>query len=83
VGFMQTPDSDTLFPLYARSSPTHRHRYNYHTVSTNHFKLPVIRDKRDCTENIGCDELFNGDQVYVPGLSTPLTVRLYSRDFNV
>lgn len=85
VGYLEN-DTGPLLPLYARPSPTHRHRYNYHTERdhSHHFsglRLPVFHNKRDCTENLGCDELYDGSLVDVPGMETPLTVKLYSKDF--
>jgi len=85
VGYL-TNDTGLLLPLYARPSPTHRHRYNYHTTNNgNHhlpaLRLPVFHNKRDCTENLGCDELYEGSLVNVPGMEQPMEVKLYSKDF--
>lgn len=84
VGYL-TNETGLLLPLYARPSPTHRHRYNYHTENGNHhlpgLRLPVFHNKRDCTENLGCDELYDGTLVNVPGVETPMEVKLYSKDF--
>jgi hypothetical protein len=86
VGYLTNDNSGLLLPLYARPSPTHRHRYNYHTENTNShnlpgLRLPVFHNKRDCTENLGCDELYDGSLVNVPGMEQALTVKLYSKDF--
>lgn len=85
VGYL-TDESGLLLPLYARPSPTHRHRYNYHTENTNSnnspgLRLPIFHNKRNCTENLGCDELYEGTRVDVPGIEQPLVVKLYSKDF--
>lgn len=84
VGYLRHDASGTLYPLYAQPSPTHRYRFNYHTVTSptdTHFKLPVFHNNRDCTERFGCDELYDNSQVTVPGVDGPLTVKMYSRDF--
>lgn len=83
VGYLQHT-SGTLYPLYASPSPTYRYRFNYHTVTSpndTHFKLPIVHNKRDCTERFGCDELYDGTIVTVPGVEGLLTVKMYSRDF--
>lgn len=84
VGYLQHSATNTLYPLYAQPSPTHRYRFNYHTVTNpndSHIKLPVFHNHRDCTERFGCDELYDGNQVTVPGIDGPLSVKMYSRDF--
>lgn len=82
VGYLESA-SQGMLPLYARPSPTHRHRYNYYTRNANEYavRLPVIRDGRDCTNRLGCDELYDRDLVDVPGIQAPLTVHLYSKEF--
>jgi hypothetical protein len=82
VGYLETA-TQGMVPLYARPSPTHRHRYNYYTRNSNEYlvRLPVIKDGRDCTNNLGCDELYDKDVVSVPGTPDPLTVHMYSKEF--
>lgn len=89
VGYLSSPSSHRLLPLYARRSPTHRSRYNYYT-RLNHehagadVRLPVIRadDGRDCTQHLGCEELYDQDTVRVPGLPPgPFTVHRYAPEF--
>lgn len=82
VGYLESATQGML-PLYARPSPTHRHRYNYHTRNNNEYliRLPIVRDGRDCTNRLGCDELYDKDVVTVPGMPDPLTVHMYSKEF--
>jgi hypothetical protein len=82
VGYLETV-TQGMVPLYARPSPTHRHRHNYYTRNSNEYlvRLPVIKDGRDCTNNLGCDELYDKDVVTVPGIPDPLTVHMYSKEF--
>lgn len=91
VGYLSSPSSQRLLPLYARPSPTHRSRYNYFTRPTHEeraaadVRLPVIRadDGRDCTQHLGCEELYDQDTVRVPGLPEPFTVHRYAPEFTV
>lgn len=92
VGYLSSPSSShLLLPLYARRSPTHRSRYNYYTrLSGEHagadVRLPVIHasDGRDCTQTLGCEELYDGDTVRVPGLPVgPFTVHRYAPEFTL
>jgi len=82
VGYLESV-TQGMIPLYARPSPTHRHRFNYYTRNSNEYliRLPIIKDGRDCTNNLGCDELYDKDVVHVPGIPDPLTVHKYSKEF--
>lgn len=65
----------TLAPLYGRQSQVRRHRWYYY-VLLDGIKLPVISGKRDCMEEVGCDELADGDAVSVGGRASG-AVRIY------
>ena len=82
VGYLESV-AQGMVPLYARPSPTHRHRFNYYTRNSNEYliRLPIVKDGRDCTNNLGCDELYDKDVVHVPGIPDPLTVHMYSKEF--
>jgi hypothetical protein len=42
------------------------------------WKLPVEVQKRMCDNDIGCDEIYNGDQVIVPDYGNRVfTARIY------
>ena len=82
IGYLE---QDTrMFPLYGRASPTNAHRWNYHTVTDrlSNIRLPIQSlDGRDCTLDMGCNELYDGDRVRVPGFSDVFTVHTYHTDF--
>ena len=82
VGYLESV-TQGMVPLYARPSPTHRHRFNYYTRNSNEYliRLPIVKDGRDCTNNLGCDELYDKDVVHVPGIPDSLTVHMYSKEF--
>lgn len=76
-------------PLLGRRSHTRRHRWHYSSTNDpkadiNALRLPVSSvsdNNRKCTEEMGCDELMDGDTVTVPGLAEPMQVHLYKRHF--
>lgn len=60
--------SEELRPIYAKPSRTHRDRYFYWTTGGNghnNYSVPVTLDGRDCTEDIGCQEMFGNESVSV------------------
>lgn len=73
---------DNILPLMGRPLFTNRDKWNYYTTSNQHnnVKLPVSRNGRSCTNEYGCDRLFNGDTVYVEGANETYKVTIYDND---
>jgi|TARA_B100000795_G_scaffold270068_1_gene262457 hypothetical protein len=70
---------ETMLPLMGRPLHTNRNKWQYYTMSdkNNSIKLPVSRNGRSCTNEYGCDELFNGDTIYVEGYNDAFKVVIY------
>ena len=47
------------------------------TTTVNAIKLPMSKNGRSCTSEYGCDELMNGDTVYVEGYKDAFKVTIY------
>lgn len=73
---------DNILPLMGRILFNRRDLWNYYTTSNQHnnVKLPVSRNGKSCTNEYGCDKLFNGDTVYVEGYNAPFKVTMYDND---
>jgi hypothetical protein len=59
---------DKILPLFGRPRWPGASRWNYYT-STDSFqsvKLPVNFKNRNCLDDIGCDEVYDGDAVGIP-----------------
>jgi hypothetical protein len=71
-----------ILPLMGRPLFTNRDKWQYYTMSdqNNSVKLPVSRNGRSCTNEYGCDRLFNGDAVYIEGLNEPYKITMYDND---
>ena len=41
------------------------------------IKLPISKNGKSCTGEYGCDDLFNGDSVYVEGYKDSFNVTMY------
>ena len=44
------------------------------------IKLPVTNAGRSCTSEYGCDNLYNGDTVYVEGYNDAFKVTMYDNN---
>ena len=64
MGVMTTPDGDIL-PLYGRRTGGSNDRWNYYTRTDtyNPVPIPLKFDKRDCMDDVGCNEIMDGDEV--------------------
>jgi hypothetical protein len=70
---------EMLLPLMGRPLYVSRSKWQYYTMSdqNNQIKLPVSFKSRSCTNEYGCDEISNGDTVYVDGIDATFQVTLY------
>lgn len=69
-------------PLYGRRVAPRSDRFNYYTRTDtyNPVALPVSFKKKDCQDNLGCDEVFNGDSVKISPTGEEVKVTLYGFD---
>jgi hypothetical protein len=70
--------TETL-PLFGRETPHYRDRYNYYTNTPGEqaYALPVTVGDRDCTEDIGCPELYDNQTASVFGRPGTYDVAIY------
>jgi hypothetical protein len=78
MGIVKTSDGK-LLPLFGRRSISARERYNYYTRTDtyNPIPLPIEMQGRDCQDQVGCPELFNGDRVKVSTTNDTGEVTIY------
>jgi hypothetical protein len=69
-------------PLYGRRVAPRSDRFNYYTRTDtyNPVALPVTFKRKDCQDNLGCDEVFNGDSVKISPTGEEVKVTLYGFD---
>jgi hypothetical protein len=84
VTLFKLSDTFEVYPLYGRASRTNAHRWNYHTTTNrlSNVRLPIqSSDGRDCTTDMGCEELYDGHTVRIPGIPSMFQVHLYEKEF--
>lgn len=70
--------TETILPLFGRPLHANRNKWQYYTMAgSNNIKLPVSKGGRNCTGTIGCDELYNGETIYVEGYNDSFNVTIY------
>jgi hypothetical protein len=78
MGIVKMADGK-LLPLFGRRSISSRERYNYYTRtdSYNPLPLPIEIQGRDCQDQVGCPELFNGDRIKLSATNESGEVTIY------
>ena len=73
---------DRILALFGRPLHSNRNKWQYYTMTdkNNAIKLPISRNGRSCTSDMGCDELFNGDNVYVQGYNNVFNATIYENN---
>jgi len=69
-----------ILPLFGRRVLNGRDKYQYYTMSNTgavNTRLPVTVRGRSCTGEYGCDEIYNGDTVYVQGYNNHFKATVY------
>ena len=65
---MNNMPEPVLLPLYGRKLDSNNQRWEYYCGSDkyNSMRLPVYYGNRDCQNDTGCNEIYDGDHVSVP-----------------
>lgn len=73
---------ETILPLMGRPLITNRDKWNFYTMNdkNNMIKLPIVSRGKSCTGEYGCNDLQNGDTVYVEGYNDIFKVTSYDND---
>ena len=87
MGFLEQENPDDqnnkkIIALYGQETYPGSNYYNYYT-NTDGFqsvKLGVRRGNRDCMDDTGCKELYNGDSVEVQGYNGSYKANIYKYD---
>ena len=73
-------ENTLIIPLMGRRSSSGRNKWQYYTISntgTLNTKLPVTVQGRSCSSEYGCDEIMDGDVVFVKGYNHGFSVTMY------
>ena len=82
LGIVYSASGDKQLPLYGRATPYHRGGRMQYFVSSpgGHIQVSPRVGGRDCAEQLGCEELSDGDKVAIPELGEEeMIVKLNAR----
>jgi hypothetical protein len=71
--------AETILSLMGRPLFPNRDKWQFYTMSDKNqsVKLPVTYKRRSCTGDQGCDNIYNGDTVYVEGYNDAFKATIY------
>ena len=78
----KTPGNNTdssILPLYGKPIYRGSSKWLYYTETDkfNPIKVPISLNGRDCTDDQGCDELYDGSEVSIPSYNGNFKVKIY------
>jgi hypothetical protein len=82
LGILTRVKDELILPLMGRPLFTRRDKWNFYTLNdkNNMIKLPVKVNGKSGTSEYGCDNVFNGDHVYVEGYNDAFKVTAYDNN---
>jgi len=68
VGILTDDSNDHILALYGRPTFRGSSKWMYFTATDKFqsIKLPIWKNTRNCTDDLGCDEVYDGDTIRVP-----------------
>jgi hypothetical protein len=83
IGNLKVHGSDKILPLYGRRTATGNGTWwNYYTRTDtfNPVPLPIRYQKRDCMDDVGCNELFSGETIRIETTGETAKVTMFRYD---
>jgi hypothetical protein len=81
MGVLKT-NTGQLLPLYGRRTAYRSDRFNYYTRTdtNNPVPLPISYKRKDCQDDIGCEELSSGDEISIVPTGEQANATIYRFD---
>ena len=75
-------DEPIMLPLMGRPTYAGSQKWEYYAGSdkVHPMRLPVERSGMKCDDRTGCDEVYDGDTVYVPTYKKNFTATIYEKN---
>ena len=78
----KTPGNNTdtnILPLYGKPIYRGANKWLYYTETDkfNPVKIPITVNNKDCTDDHGCEELYDGSEVSIPSYNGVFNVKIY------
>ena len=73
-------NKSVVIPLIGRKTYINSRRWNYYTATDKYHvvKIPIYVKNKNCLDDLGCDELYDGDIINIPEYNGDFIVKLYN-----
>jgi len=73
---------DQILPLYGRRTTGSSDRWNYYTRTDtyNPVPIPISFQRRDCMDDVGCQEIMSGENIKIDALQKEGKTNIYRTD---
>jgi hypothetical protein len=72
--------TNQILPLMGRPLFTNRDKWQFYTMTKNSIKLPITNKGKSGSNEYGCDNIYNGDTIYVEGYAKGFRATVYEND---
>lgn len=72
--------TNQILPLLGRPLFTNRDKWQFYTMTKNNIKLPITNKGKSGSNEYGCDNIYNGDTIYVEGYAMGFKATVYEND---
>ena len=81
----KAPGNNTDNPvlaLFGKRTYGNSNQWNYYTASdSNHqIKIPLNKNGKNCTDDLGCSEIYEGDSIDIPAYNGTFKANIYKLD---
>ena len=75
-------NENNILPLYGKPLYSNSSKWLYYTSSDkfNSIKIPINHNNKDCSDEYGCNEIYDGDTINVPAYNGNFKVNIYKYD---
>jgi hypothetical protein len=72
--------TNQILPLMGRPLFTNRDKWQFYTMTKHNIKLPITNKGKSGSNEYGCDNIYNGDIIYVEGYAMGFKATVYEND---
>lgn len=86
IGILSANETDKepiVLPIFARKLQNHSDRWQYYTATdkNNMIRLPVKHENKNCEDDLGCREIYDGDTINIDTYRDRVfTVTIYKKN---
>ena len=83
MGILTNASNGSVKPLYGRRTYNRSNHWNYYSSTDTDLslKIPIFKNERKCTDEQGCNEINDGDEIKIGNISNDIyKVTMYSND---